>query len=260
MTLPVPIECEWLAGHRSGLAHGFFTRRGGVSKGIYDGLNLGLGTRDSRVNVMENRARVADALRAPNILLATPHQIHSDIVVEVDEPWQPDDRPHGDAVVTRRAGVVLGVLTADCGPVLFADMTARVIAAAHAGWKGAIGGILENTIAAMEKLGASRNRITATLGPTISQANYEIGADVIERLRGVEPAADQYFAPSANEGRALFDLPGFIVDRLVATGVRARWTGECTYGEEARFYSYRRMTHRKEPDYGRQISAIMLKG
>jgi YfiH family protein len=260
MTLPVPIECEWLAGHRGGLAHGFFTRRGGVSKGIYDGLNLGLGTRDSRVNVMENRARVADALRAPNILLATPHQIHSDIVVEVDEPWQPDDRPHGDAVVTRRAGVVLGVLTADCGPVLFADMTARVIGAAHAGWKGAIGGILENTIAAMEKLGASRNRITATLGPTISQANYEIGEDVIERLRGVEPAADQYLAPSANEGRAMFDLPGFIVDRLVAAGVRARWTGECTYGEEARFYSYRRMTHRKEPDYGRQISAIMLKG
>lgn len=260
MTLPVPIECEWLAGHRSGLAHGFFTRKGGVSKGLYEGLNIGLGTRDSRVNVMENRARIADALRAPNILLATPHQVHSDIVVEVDEPWQPDDRPHGDAVVTRRAGVVLGVLTADCGPVLFADMTARVIAAAHAGWKGAMGGILENTIDAMERLGAARNRITATVGPTISQANYEVGPEFVDNLKNAGSDTGQYFAASPNGGRAKFDLPGYIVDRLIAAGVRARWTGECTYAEETRFYSYRRMTHRREPDYGRQISAIMLKG
>jgi len=241
----------------NGIRHGFFTRAGGVSQGVYRGLNVGQGSDDRPQDVAENRNRVARWMGVDTPRLVTVHQVHSADAVAVDAPFGAE-RPRADAMVTDRPGVALGVLTADCGPVLFADPEARVIGAAHAGWKGAFTGILEATVEAMERLGAARRRITAVLGPSISQSAYEVGPEFIERFVSADPANERWFAPSSRAGHAMFDLNGYTVDRLAAAGVDASQLGLCTYAEEDRFFSYRRTTHRKEPDYGRQISAIVL--
>lgn len=258
--LPSPIESPLLA-ERAGkvVRHGFFTRTGGVSEGIYRGLNVGLGSMDERENVLENRARVARWFSAKPEKLATVHQVHSPDVVTVDESYD-GARPEADALVSATPGIVLGVLAADCGPILFCDPQANVVGAAHAGWKGALYGVLENTIAAMEKLGAKRENVIASLGPSISRRNYEVGPEFIERFRAVDSGYERYFTPSQKPGHAMFDLPGLTTQRLTDAGVAAENLDICTYPDEDRFFSYRRTTHRQEPDYGRQISAIMLKG
>jgi YfiH family protein len=192
-------------------------------------------------------------------LLVTAYQVHSPDVVVATGPF-PGERPKADAVVTDRPGVAVAVSTADCGPVLYADADAGVVGAAHAGWKGAFTGVLENTIEAMEKLGARRERIVAVLGPSISQANYEVGPEFVERFLGADAGNQRYFAASSNSGHAMFDLNLYTVDRLGKAGVRAEQLGRCTYAEEDLFFSYRRTTHRGEPDYGRLISAIVLEG
>lgn len=251
------IEAEDLK--KPGIRHGFFTREGGVSSGIYASLNIGLGSEDERDKVLENRRRVAAALAAKPEQLVSPYQIHSADVRAVTGSWEPSDDRKADAVVTATPGVVLGVATADCGPVLFSDPDARVIGAAHAGWKGAFTGILQNTIAAMEDLGATRSNITAVLGPTISQAAYEVGPEFQSRFIEADPGFDRFFVPSSRAEHYQFDLPAFILEKLAALGIgRAADLATCTYADEARFFSYRRTTHRKEPDYGRQISAILL--
>ena len=193
--------------------------------------------------------------------LLTPYQIHSPDVAVVDAPWTPDHRPRADAIVTRTPRLALGVSTADCGPLLFADTEARVIGAAHAGWRGALAGVIEATAAAMETLGADRTRITAALGPTISQANYEVGPEFVARFTAADADNARFFAASPNAGHAMFDLPGYIADRIQRAGiVNFEDLGLCTYAEPDRFYSFRRTTHRNEPDYGRHINAIALAG
>lgn len=241
----------------AGIRHGFFTRAGGVSSGLYRGLNVGLGSRDDPENVRENRRRVARWLGVPDTHLNTLYQIHSANAVVAIEPFA-GERPQGDALVTDRPGIALGVLAADCGPVLFADAEARVIGAAHAGWQGALGGILESTIETMEKLGARRERIAAALGPSISQANYEVGREFLDRFLAADGENERYFQPSARNGHFMFDLRRYSVDRLCAAGVKAEMLDHCTYAEEDLFFSYRRTTHRRESDYGRQISAIVI--
>lgn len=240
-----------------GIAHGFFTREGGVSGGIHAGLNVGLGSADDRANVTENRRRIARSLGARADDVVTPYQVHSATAVAVDAPFPADieAKPRADAVVTATSGLPIGVVTADCGPVLFADPEAGVVGAAHAGWKGAVGGVVEETVAAMERLGSRRGSIRAALGPTISQAAYEVGPEFVERFETSE--RERYFVASANEGHGMFDLPRYILDRLERLGVAATWTGHCTYADPSLF-SYRRATHRGEPSYGRQMSAIML--
>lgn len=243
-----------------GIGHGFFTRNGGVSNGIYASLNIGLGSDDERRRVLENRARVAQAFDLPAERLVSPYQHHSADTVTVREPWPAADGPKADAMVTDRPGVLLGISTADCGPVLFADARAAVVGAAHSGWRGAFTGILESTIEAMEALGADRANIVAVLGPTISADVYEVGPEFAERFTTADPANAAYFTPSDHPGHSLFDLPGYIVARLGAAGVgKATDLARCTYAEEENFYSYRRMTHRGESDYGRQISAICIR-
>lgn len=238
-------------------AHGFFTRRGGASSGVYAGLNCGFGSDDLRDAVAMNRTRVAGALEIPVAALVTVNQTHSADVVEVSGPLA-EPLPDADAMVSATPGVALAILTADCEPVLFADAAAGVIGAAHAGWKGALDGVLEATVEAMEALGAKRENISAVIGPTISQTAYEVGPEFRERFLAVDPAFDRFFAPGAGD-RAQFDLPAFGLSRLEAAGVgRAEWTGDCTYSDPARFYSYRRSVHTKEADYGRLLSAIRL--
>ena len=241
-----------------GIAHGFFTRQGGVSSGLYASLNCGTGSKDDRTLVLENRARVAEALGVAADSLATPYQVHGTDAVAVEAAWQPGKGPKADAVVTNRPGVALGIGTADCGPILFADAEARVIGAAHAGWRGALAGVAEAAIAAMERLGARRERIVAVLGPSISQANYEVGPELVARFTAADPANARFFAPSPRDGHALFDLPAYTVARLTAAGVTAANMALCTYAEPERFYSYRRATHLGEADYGRLLSAIVL--
>lgn len=240
-----------------GVRHGFFTRVGGVSEGLYRGLNVGIGSRDRPEHVTENRRRVATAMGVVPDRLLTLYQVHSADALVVREPF-PGDRPKADAMVTDRPGLALGVLAADCGPVLYADVEAGVIGAAHAGWKGALTGVLEATIDAMEGLGARRERIVAVLGPSIGAGNYEVGPEFVVRFIAADSANDAYFTPSATAGHAMFDLNRYTVDRLRRAGVGAEMIGRCTYADEQHFYSYRRATHRKEPDYGRQISAIVL--
>ncbi|MCG6857808.1 MAG: peptidoglycan editing factor PgeF [Salaquimonas sp.] len=259
MTNPAPILCERLDALSPGVVHGFFTRQGGVSEGIFSSLNTGFGSSDLHDDVAENRRRVADHMGAPGKPLATPHQTHSTDVIIVDESWDYENRPRADAVITKRPGIAIGVLTADCGPVLIAEPQARVVAAIHAGWRGALTGILENAIAAMERLGALRQRMTATLGPTIGKDNYEVGPEFVERFIEADRENARFLRPSPKEGHSLFDLPAYILSRLHAAGVDASWTGHCTYDDEARFFSYRRKTHRGEADYGRQISAIVIR-
>lgn len=253
---PRPIVSDRLAdsGH---IRHGFFTREGGVSEGLYRGLNVGLGSNDDQQKVQENCARVARWFGAPVDRLATVHQVHSPDVVVVDATYA-GDRPKADAMVTASPGIVLGVLTADCGPILFADAENRVIGAAHAGWKGALDGVLENTVEAMLTLGARREAITAVLGPSISQANYEVGPEFVERFVQRDADYAEFFAPSEKSGHAMFDLQGLTVKRLRDAGVSAENLAICTYADTERFFSYRRTTHAAEPDYGRQISAIAI--
>ncbi|WP_417671934.1 peptidoglycan editing factor PgeF [Roseibium sp.] len=244
-----------------GLSHGFFTRQGGVSSGIYGSLNIGLGSDDDRESVLENRKRIAERLSVSPERLVSPHQIHSADVIAVEGPWQDGADRRADALVTNSPGLALGIATADCGPVLFADASAGVIGAAHSGWKGAVGGILENTIMAMERLGAKRERIVAVLGPTISQDAYEVGPEFHDRFVAENPNNARFFIGSDKDGHHRFDLPAFILERLMESGIKhARDLGHCTYGDEDRFFSYRRTTHRSEPDYGRLMSAIVLTG
>lgn len=255
---PEPIRSPALdefAAH--GVRHGFFTRVGGVSEGIYRGLNAGVGSDDAGDKVAENRARVAAWMGVAPDRLVTLYQIHSADALVVREAFG-SPRPKADAMVTDRPGIALGVLAADCGPVLFADGEAGVVGAAHAGWKGTFTGVLEATIEAMETLGAKRERISAVLGPSISAANYEVGPEFVARFIAADAANQAWFGPSPRTGHAMFDLNGYTVDRLARAGVSAGTVGRCTYAEENLFFSYRRATHRQEPDYGRQISAIAL--
>ena len=254
---PEPLRSELLSRPNAGIRHGFFTRSGGVSGGIYTGLNAGLGSGDDRAHIAENRDRIARCLGVEADRLVGPHQIHSPQVVTVSGPFE-GDRPKADGIVTAQPGLAIGVLTADCGPVLFADNEAGVIGAAHAGWKGALNGVLENTINAMQALGARRNNIAAVLGPMISQDRYEVGPEFHSRFVDADSANGRWFKPSDKSGHYMFDLAGYIVWRLQQAGLAAASLGRCTYAEEALFYSYRRTTHRGEPDYGRQISAIVL--
>ena len=241
------------------IRHAFFTREGGVSEGIYASLNGGIGSNDAPEKVRANRARMAAALGVAPTHFVTCYQIHSPNVIVAETPWTRENAPRADAIVTRVPGLAIGASTADCGPILFADADAGVIGATHAGWKGALTGVLEATIAAMEKLGAQRNRISAALGPMIRQPNYEVGAEFVERLTAADRANERFFADAARAGHAMFDLPGFIRSRLEHTEIPSiEDLGLCTYADPARFFSYRRTTHRGEPDYGRQISAIVL--
>jgi len=242
-----------------GLRHAFFTRDGGVSDGIYAGLNGGLGSRDDPASVRENRRRMAEHIGvAPEFFLSV-HQVHSPDAVIATGPW-PDGaaRPKADAIVTRAEGLALGVTAADCGPVLLADPSARVIGAAHAGWKGALTGVLESTIAAMETLGAERSGMVAAIGPLIRQQSYEVGSEFVERFIADDAEHGMFFMPARRDGHAMFDLAGFIRMRLENAGVlMIADLGLDTYADE-RFYSYRRSVHRKEPDYGRHVHAIAL--
>lgn len=236
--------------------HGFFTRKGGASSGIFAGLNCGTGSTDQAEIVAINRARVAEAMGLPPEALVTVHQVHSARALPVTGPLTV--RPEADAMVTATPGVLLAVLTADCQPVLFHDAAAGVIGAAHAGWRGAVDGVLEATLDAMETLGANRARVHAVIGPTISQKAYEVGPEFFDRFRDEDPDSTRFFVNGPN-GRMLFDLPGYGLYRLRAAGVgQAEWTGHCTYSDPARFYSYRRTTHAGEADYGRLISTIRL--
>lgn len=240
------------------IRHGFFTREGGVSKGIYASLNCGYGSDDHKGAVRENRARVAQALSVAPEKLLTVHQIHSPTVIRVADVWEPATAPQADAMVTDRPSIALAVLAADCAPVLFADNAARVIGAAHAGWKGAFGGVLEATIEAMIALGAARERIVAAIGPCISRDAYEVGPEF--RAQFTNPSDERWFIPSAREDHFMFDLPGYAGARLETAEIGAVTTlGHCTYADEKRFFSYRRTTHRGESDYGRQMSAIVLR-
>lgn len=238
------------------LRHGFFTRQGGASSGIFAGLNCGRGSSDQAEAVTINRNRVAEAMGVSPNALNTVHQIHSPDVVTVDAPPKPGTK--ADGLVTKTPGVVLAILTADCQPVLFADKKAGVIGAAHAGWKGALDGVLEATVDAMVALGAEPGQINAVIGPSISQRAYEVGPEFFERFYDTDPETARFFAQGDGD-RMLFDLVSFGLSRLRAAGVgEASWTGHCTYSDPERFYSYRRSVHRKEADYGRLIATIRL--
>lgn len=241
----------------SGLPHGFLGRRGGVSGGVVAGLNVGLGADDDPAAVAENRRRVIAAV-APDARLVTVYQVHSPRCVAVTEPWPDDRRPEADALVTDRPGLLLGVVTADCAPVLFADRVAGVIGAAHAGWKGALGGVTDATIAAMEALGAKAERIIAAIGPCIAQASYEVDEAFRARFVAAESANAAHFGPG-RPGHCQFDLEGYVAQRLAAGGIAAiERMATDTCSQEARFFSFRRATQRGEAAYGRQISVIAL--
>jgi len=239
-----------------GVTHGFFGRRGGASSGIFDGLNCGYGSTDQHDVVSINRARVAKALGVDETALLGVHQHHSADVVSVTNAI--DDRPKADAMVTNVEGLALGILTADCQPVLFADKASGVVGAAHAGWAGALNGVLENTVAAMERLGAVRESIVAVIGPSISQRAYEVGPEFMERFMDDDPLNGRFFAQGQGD-RVQFDLTSFGLHCLRRCEIgRATWTRHCTYSDPDRFFSYRRSVHKKEADYGRQISVISL--
>ncbi len=242
-----------------GVAHGFFTRLGGVSDGVYASLNLGVGSRDAPEAVTENRARAAAALGVALERLAVPYQIHSPEAVAISEGWAPGARPRCDALVTATPGLALGVTGADCGMILFADQRARVVGAAHAGWKGALTGVVEATIAAMERLGARPSDIVAALGPCIGHKSYEVGPEFVAAFAGATDDQERYFTPSRRAGHSMFNLNAYIAGRAARAGVgRFEDLSLDTYAEERRFFSYRRSTHRKEPDYGRMMSVIVM--
>lgn len=239
--------------------HGFFTREGGRSQGIYASLNCGHGSDDDTETVRHNRAVVTARMGVTPDRLVTVWQHHSPDVIEVLEPWDPLHPPKADAMVTTRPGLALGVLTADCAPVLFASADGRVVGAAHAGWKGAIGGVLEATVEAMQGLGARRETIRAAIGPTIGPVSYEVGPEFRQRFLAEDEANACFFVPSPNDGHAFFDLPAYVLARLKRAGIGTLSDARrCTYADAARFFSYRRTTHRGEPDYGRQISVITI--
>lgn len=242
----------------SDVPHGFLGRRGGVSTGIHAGLNVGLGSDDDRAAIAENRRRAVDAV-LPGARLATVHQVHSPDVVSVSAPFPDDARPPADALVTATPGLLLGILTADCVPVLFSDAQAGVIGAAHAGWKGAIAGVTDATLAAMEALGADRARIACAIGPCIARASYEVDVGFVARFMEADPANERFFF-DGRPGHAQFDIEGYVAARLAAAGVRRiDALGQDTYAQQDRFFSYRRSCHRAEPGYGRQFSLIGLR-
>jgi hypothetical protein len=241
-----------------GVSHGFLGRSGGVSEGICAGLNVGLGSADDRDSIRENRRRAVAAV-APEAKLVTLHQVHSPDAIYVTAPYADDARPRADAMVADRPGLVLGILTADCAPVLLADREAGVVAAAHAGWKGALGGVVEATVVEMERRGASRGRIAAAVGPCIARRSYEVDEGFLRRFAEADPEHERFFA-LGREGHHQFDLEGFVLSRLAAAGLaRIEALGEDTYSQPDRFFSFRRATHKGEPDYGRQISLIALR-
>lgn len=241
-----------------GIRHAFFTREGGVSTGIYASLNGGLGSSDDPAAITENRKRMAAHLSVEPSHLVSIHQVHSADAEIVSGPWS-GERPKADAMVSIAHGVALGISTADCGPILFSDSEARVIGAAHAGWKGAFTGIVGATVTAMERLGARRERILAVLGPTIGRSAYEVGPEFIERFKLENATFARFFHASERPAHAMFDLPAFIAFKAQEAGIgRFVDLGLCTYSDEQSFFSYRRTTHRQEPDYGRLISAITL--
>jgi YfiH family protein len=242
-----------------GVAHGFFTRLGGVSRGVYASLNAGIGSRDALEAVTENCARAAAALGVAAEHLAVPYQIHSPDAVAISEIWQPGARPRCDALVTASPGLALGVTGADCGMILFADERARVIGAAHAGWKGALTGVVGATVEAMERLGARRGDIVAALGPCIGPKSYEVGPEFVAAFSAAGEDAARHFTPSRTAGRSMFNLNAYIAERAARAGVgRFEDLRLDTYADEHRFFSYRRSTHRKEPDYGRLMSVIVF--
>ncbi|NYT42572.1 peptidoglycan editing factor PgeF [Sphingomonas sp. R-74633] len=241
-----------------GVAHGFLGRKGGVSTGDMASLNVGLGSQDDPALIAENRRRATEAV-LPGGRLVTLYQVHSPDCVAIVEPFEDRLRPHADALVTDRPGLALGILTADCAPVLFADRDAGVIGAAHAGWKGAVGGVTDSTIAVMETLGAKRERIVAAIGPCIARASYEVDVVFLARFADADPDNERFFTEGRREDHWQFDLEAYVASRLAAAGIRTvEMLGQDTYAQPEHFYSFRRATHRSEPDYGRQISIIGL--
>lgn len=241
----------------AGVRHAFFGRRGGTSSGVYDSLNVGLGSKDDPSAVKANRARAAAALGVEADALLTAYQIHSARAVEADGPWSM--RPEADAVVTTTANLACGALSADCAPILLADGQAGVVAAAHAGWRGALDGVVEAAVQLMQDKGAERSHIVAAVGPCIAQASYEVGMEFVERFTGQAPGSEIFFAPGRAADKRQFDLPGFVLHRLAQAGVqKAEWIGRDTCAEETLFFSNRRAVLRGEPDYGRLLSAITL--
>jgi YfiH family protein len=241
-----------------GVAHGFLGRKGGVSTGDMASLNVGLGSTDDPALIAENRRRAVEAV-LPGARLATLYQVHSPDCVAIVEPFEDRLRPHADALVTDRPGLALGILTADCAPVLFADREAGVVGAAHAGWKGAVGGVTDSTIAAMETLGATRDRIVAAIGPCIARASYEVDIVFLARFADADPDNERFFTEGRREDHWQFDLEAYVAHRLASAGIRTvEMLGQDTYARPDHFYSFRRATHRSEPDYGRQISIIGL--
>lgn len=252
------VEAQALSGI-SDIRHGFFDRQGGASKGLFASLNCGLGSGDNRETVLENRAEVASRLNLAQDQLLMVHQHHSPEIITVTDPWDMAEAPKADGMVTNQANIGLGILTADCAPVLFADPSANIIGAAHAGWRGALSGVTDNIIAAMEKLGAKRSAIIAVIGPTISRTAYEVGPEFIQTFLSQDKGHQQFFTPSTRDQHFMFDLPEYLLQRLQRAHIAAAsWVDICTYKQENRFFSYRRCTHNQETDYGRQISVITM--
>lgn len=251
MSVPV-VRAETLT-----VPHGFLGRQGGVSEGVVAGLNVGLGSQDDRTAIAENRRRAVEAV-LPGAALVTLHQVHSPDAIAVTAPYPDDARPHADALVTATPGLALGILTADCAPVLLADSAAGVVCAAHAGWKGALGGVTDAVVAAMEGLGARRDRIAAAVGPCIARASYEVDDAFFRRFAEADPENERFFL-AGRPGHHQFDLEAYVGARLAAAGLgRIELLGRDTYANEAAYFSFRRATHRGEADYGRQISLIGL--
>jgi hypothetical protein len=254
----VPVIISPLLEGLPGVRHGFFTRAGGVSEGVFASLNTGRGSGDDLERVAENRSRAARRLGREGADLSTCYQIHSARPVIADAAFG-EARPEGDAVVTAAPGVLCGALAADCAPVLIAEPEARVVAAVHAGWRGALAGVVEAAVEAMVRLGAAPARMAAAVGPCIGPASYEVGLEFEETFVAADAANARFYAAGATPEKRLFDLPSFVLARLAAAGVtRAAWTGHDTYTDEARFFSNRRAVHRGERDYGRLLSAITL--
>ena len=253
---PTPITHALLTD--TGIRHGFFTRNGGVSHGLYDSLNTGVGSNDDRLAVQENRCRIAAAMGGTSDDIAACYQIHSALTRVAQGPWR-GDRPEGDAVATATQGVICGVLTADCAPILMADPDARVVAAVHAGWKGALGGVVHSAVAAMQALGADPARIRAVVGPCIAQASYEVDTGFMDRFTHHDPGSERFFVSGNAPGKHQFDLPGFVLWRLEQANVgHTAWTGHDTRPDDAPFFSNRRAHLKGEPDFGRMMSAIAL--
>jgi YfiH family protein len=244
---------------KSGIAHAFFGREGGVSSGLYTSLNCGPGSRDDRTHVIENRRRALEALAPNGNRLATLYQVHGADAVIVENAWELGRSPRADAMATATPGIALGILTADCAPVLLADSEARVVGAAHAGWKGALAGVVESALAGMEKLGARRERVVAAIGPCISGEFYEVGPELRAQVIADDAESGRFFFASVREGHWQFDLPAYAQARLRKAGVdKVSKVAHCTYAQDANFFSFRRATHRGESDYGRQLAAIVL--